>query len=500
MIDLKQYEIWFLTGSQDLYGQDTLDQVAKDSKEMVDGIASDSVIPCKLIWKPTLLTPEAIRETLEKANADEKCAGIICWMHTFSPAKMWIAGLSINKKPLLQLNTQFNEKIPYKTMDMDFMNLNQSAHGDREFGFITSRMDLPRKVIVGHWKNARTRNRMADWMRCACAVADGKDMKIVRFGDNMREVAVTDGDKVEAMIKFGWSVPYYGIGDLVAYMNKVTDSQINDLVKVYEQEYEIVWGDDKEFTLEHIKEQAKIEIALRAILKDTGATALTTNFQDLHGMKQLPGLAIQRLLADGFGFGAEGDWKTAAMVRTFKAMTSGLVKNGKGNAFMEDYTYNLEEGAGMDLGSHMLEVDPQVAVSKPRVEVHPLGIGGKEDPARLVFTAAKGEAIVAAVVDMGSRFRCVVNEVEVVEPPEDFPKLPVARMLWRPEPNLETSAEAWILAGGGHHTAFSNIISTEMIRDWCEMVGIECVVIDKTTAIPQFRNELRWNAAAFIRK
>ena len=500
MIDLKQFEFWFLTGSQDLYGEETLKQVAADSKKIVESMGNDSHIPATIVWKPTLLTPESIRATFEQANADEKCAGVICWMHTFSPAKMWIAGLAANKKPLLQFNTQFNEKIPYSTMDMDFMNLNQSAHGDREFGFITSRMDLPRKVIAGYWKDENTLERIGNWMRCACAVADGKNLKIIRFGDNMREVAVTDGDKVEAMVKFGWSVPYYGIGDLVAVMNDVKQSDVDALVNEYDKEYEIVWGSDKAKTREHIAEQARIEIALRKFMKDTGANALTTNFQDLWGMKQLPGLAIQRLLNDGYGFGAEGDWKTAAMVRTFKVMTAGLVTKGKGNAFMEDYTYNLENGKGMDLGSHMLEVDPQVAVSKPRVEVHPLGIGGKDDPARLVFNAITGPALVSAVVDMGNRFRCVVNEIEVVTPPEDFPKLPVARMLWIPQPCLQTSAEAWILAGGGHHTAFSNIISSEMVRDWAEMVGIECTVIDKGTTIAQFRNELRWNAAYWNEK
>jgi L-arabinose isomerase len=497
MINLKSFNFWFLTGSQDLYGDETLRQVAKDSKEIVESINAAKEIPCSVICKPTLLTPESIRATLEQANADDSCAGIICWMHTFSPAKMWIGGLSINKKPLLQLNTQYNVKIPYETMDMDFMNLNQSAHGDREFGFITSRMNLPRKVIVGHWKDEHTLTRIGSWMRCACAVADGKNLKIVRFGDNMREVAVTDGDKVEAMLKFGWSVPYYGIGDLVAYIKEVKDSDAEALVGEYDKEYEIVWGKDKAYTKEHIKEQAKIELALRAFLKDTNANALTTNFQDLWGMKQLPGLAIQRLLADGYGFGAEGDWKTSAMVRTFKVMTAGLVGNGKGNAFMEDYTYNLESGNGLNLGSHMLEVDPQVAVSKPRVEVHQLGIGDREDPARLVFNASTGKALVTAVVDMGNRFRCVVNEINVITPPEDFPKLPVARMLWKPEPDLETSAEAWILAGGGHHTAFSNIVTTQMVRDWCEMTGIECTVIDNGTTVPAFRNELRWNAAYF---
>jgi L-arabinose isomerase len=495
MIDLKKYEFWFLTGSQDLYGDETLKQVAADSKKIVGGLSQSSVLPANLVWKPTLLTPESIHKTLEDANADDKCAGVICWMHTFSPAKMWIAGLSAYKKPLLQLNTQFNAAIPYKTMDMDFMNLNQSAHGDREFGYITARMDLPRKVIVGYWQDSDVQKRIADWMRVACAAADGKALRIIRFGDNMREVAVTDGDKVEAMIKFGWSVPYYGIGDLVDYMTKVSETDIDELVEEYKKEYTIDWTGDRDFTLSHIREQAKIEIALRKFLKDNNGNALCTNFQDLWGMKQLPGLAIQRLLADGYGFGAEGDWKTAAMVRTFKVMTAGLTGKGKGNAFMEDYTYNLEKGKGFDLGSHMLEVDPQIAVSKPRIEVHPLGIGGKEDPARLVFTAGKGTALVAAVVNMSGRFRCVANEIDVIEPPEDFPKLPVARMLWKPEPELQTAAEAWILAGGGHHTAFSNIVTAEMVRDWCEIVGIECAVIGRNTTIPQFRNELRWNEA-----
>ncbi|WP_307770656.1 L-arabinose isomerase [uncultured Treponema sp.] len=499
-MELAKYEFWFITGSQDLYGEDTLKQVAKDSKEIVESLNASGALPCELVWKPTLLTPDSIRSTLEQANADDKCAGIICWMHTFSPAKMWIAGLSAYKKPLLQLNTQYNEKIPYATMDMDFMNLNQSAHGDREFGYITSRMDLPRKVIVGHWANSSTQKRIADWMRVARAVADGKSLRVLRFGDNMREVAVTDGDKVAAMIQFGWSVPYYGIGDLVAYMNEVSEADINALFDRYNEEYEIVYGSDKQYTIAHIKEQAKIEIALRRFLKDNNGKALCTNFQDLWGMKQLPGLAIQRLLADGYGFGAEGDWKTSAFVRTFKVMTDGLVGNGKGNAFMEDYTYNLEPGKEADLGSHMLEVDPQIAVSKPRIEVHPLGIGGKEDPARLVFNSSTGSALCAAVVDMGNRFRCVVNELDVIKPEAELPKLPVARVLWKPLPNLTTSAESWILAGGGHHTAFSNIITTDMLRDWCEMVGIECAVIDANTTVPQFRNELRWNTAYYNNK
>lgn len=499
-MELKKYEFWFITGSQDLYGEETLKQVAKDSKDIVAKLNASGSLPCELVWKETLLTPEGIHKTLEEANSDDKCAGVICWMHTFSPAKMWIAGLNAYKKPLLQFNTQYNIEIPYATMDMDFMNLNQSAHGDREFGYITSRMDLPRQVIAGHWSHPETQKRIADWMRVARAVADGKTLRCLRFGDNMREVAVTDGDKVEAMIRYGWSVPYYGIGDLVAVMDEVSDSDVNALFDEYNQKYEIVYGNDKDFTTKQIKEQAKIEIALRRFLKENNGVALCTNFQDLWGMKQLPGLAIQRLLADGYGFGAEGDWKTSCLVRTFKVMTEGLVKPGKGNAFMEDYTYNLVPGKEADMGSHMLEVDPEIAVSKPKIEVHPLGIGGKEDPARMVFDAITGDGLVAAVVQMPGRFRCVVNEINVVPPEAPLPKLPVARMIWKPYPNLQTSAEAWILAGGGHHTAFSNIITSDMLRDWCEMTGTECVVIDKDTKIPSFRNELRWNAAYFANK
>jgi len=494
MITLKKFEYWFLTGSQDLYGDDTLRQVAEDSKKVVDALNADKVMPCPIVWKPTLLTADGIRATLEAANADEKCAGVIAWMHTFSPAKMWIAGLSSYRKPLLQLNTQFNRDIPYDSIDMDFMNLNQSAHGDREFGFITARMDMPRKVVVGHWGDPATRERIALWMRAGCAVADGKSLRIARFGDNMRDVAVTDGDKVEAMIKLGWSVPYYGIGDLVEYCKAVKDADIDALTTRYEGEYEIVWGKDRAATLASIREQARIEIAMRAFFADNRIDAFTTNFQDLHGLPQLPGLACQRLMADGFGFSGEGDWKTAAMVRTFKVMSAGL---GGGDSFMEDYTYSFEPGKEMILGAHMLEVCPTIAAKKPRLEVHPLGIGGKEAPARLVFNGKAGPAICAAIVDFGTRFRCVVNELSVVEPPKDFPKLPVARVLWKPEPNLRVSAECWILAGGGHHTAFSNILTSDMIRDWAEMSGVECAVIDRAASVNTFRNELRWNAAAW---
>jgi L-arabinose isomerase len=497
MINLNQYEFWFLTGSQHLYGDETLKQVASNSKKIVDAFNADKKMPCKLVWKPTLTTADDIRNALEQANSDPKCAGVIAWMHTFSPAKMWIAGLRSYKKPLLQFNTQFNCNIPFDSIDMDFMNLNQSAHGDREFGFITARMDIPRKVVAGHWDDAETRERIALWMRAGCAVADGKSLRIARFGDNMRDVAVTDGDKVEAMVQLGWSVPYFGVGDLVAYMKEASDVDVNAMYKQYENDYEIVYGKDKEFAIAQIREQARIEVAMRAFFKDNNINAFTTNFQDLHGMKQLPGLACQHLMADGFGFAGEGDWKIAAMVRTFKVMAAGLSGNGKGSSFMEDYTYHFEKGNAMILGAHMLEICPTIANKKPRIEVHALGIGGKEDPARLVFDGQPGPAICASVVDFGSRFRCVVSEVDVVEPSKAFPKLPVARLLWKPAPDLRTAAETWILAGGGHHTAYSNIVNSDLVRDWAEMVGIECLIIDKNTTVPAFRNELRWNAAAW---
>jgi len=503
--ELSKYEFWFLTGSQHLYGDEALKHVAEDSKKIVEslnegaslsaGDGKSGRLPYSVVWKPTLTRSEDIYSTIQAANSDAKCAGIICWMHTFSPAKMWIQGLSVLAKPMLQFHTQFNEAIPYDTMDMDFMNLNQSAHGDREFGYITSRMDLPRKVISGHWSHKDVRNRMAVWMRAAVAAVDGRKLVIVRFGDNMRDVAVTDGDKVEAMIKLGWSVPYYGIGDLVAYMDKVKESDIDAMAAEYDKLYAAAPAKKPDFVKKQTREQAKIEVALRAFLKDAGAKAFTTNFEDLHGMKQLPGLACQHMMADGYGFGAEGDWKTAAMVRTAKVMAAGL-KDG-GVSFMEDYTYNLEEGCKVNLGAHMLEVCPSIAAGKPSLEVHPLGIGGKEDPARLVFDGKAGPSIVAAIVDMGSRFRLVMNEIETIKPLKPFPKLPVARVMWKAMPSFETSTECWILAGGGHHTAYSNVLTEEYIRDYAEITGIELIAIVKGSTVEGIRNELRWNAAAY---
>lgn len=486
------YEFWFLTGSQHLYGADALREVERNSRRIVDGLNEGGVLPCRLVGQPVLTDAAGIRAAMERATAAPACAGVICWMHTFSPGKMWIGGLSALGKPLLHLHTQFNERIPFDTIDMDFMNLNQSAHGDREFGYVTARMDLPRKVVAGHWSHVPTQRRIAGWMRAACAAAESRTLVVARFGDNMRDVAVTDGDKVEAMVKLGWSVPYYGIGDLVAYRNRVAESDVDSLMEEYAASYRFVPGEDEETFMCQTREQARIELALEAFLGDVGAGAFCTNFQDLHGMSQLPGLAVQRLMAKGYGFAGEGDWKTSAMVRLFKVMGSGL---GGGASFMEDYTYHLQEGGMLELGAHMLEVCPSIASGKPSLEVHPLGIGNREDPARLVFDGRPGPALCAAVVDMGSRFRMVVNEVESVSPPLGaFAKLPVARVLWRPLPDLVTASEAWILAGGGHHTAYADNLMADWLRDFAEMSGIECVIIGDGTSIPAFRNELRWNA------
>lgn len=491
MVNISKYEFWFLTGSQYLYGEDTLKKVKENSKKIVASL-NESNMPCKIVCKETLTKSEEILKLLNEANLNENCAGVIFWMHTFSPAKIWINGLNIIKKPILEISTQFNIEIPYENIDMDFMNLNQSAHGDREFGFVTSRMDIPRKVIAGHWTDEDFKKRMSVWMRAALGYIDGINMTIARFGDNMRDVAVTDGDKVEAMIKFGWSVPYYGIGDLVKYISEVTEEETKKLMREYEESYNIIWGKDKEYTENHIKEQAKIEIALKEILKETNAKAFCTNFQDLHGMKQLPGLAVQRLMAEGYGFAGEGDWKISALVRTLKVMGEGLKG---GSSFMEDYTYNLEKNNMMTLGAHMLEVCPSITDEKPSLEVHKLSIGGKNDPARLVFNGKAGKAICVSIVDMGGRFRMIANEVEAVKPKKDFTKLPVARVLWEPKPNLITSAEAWILAGGGHHTAYSNIIESEYLIDYSEIARIELLLINEETNINNFRKELRWNEA-----
>jgi L-arabinose isomerase len=489
MLQLRPYEFWFVTGSQHLYGEETLKQVEKHSRVIVEGLNRDSIIPFKLVFKPVVTAPEGIRKLCIEANANDECAGIITWMHTFSPAKMWIGGLSELRKPLLHLHTQFNRDIPWDSIDMDFMNLNQSAHGDREYGFIGARMGIARKVVVGHWEDPDVRERLGRWMRTAVAFTESRNLKVARFGDNMREVAVTEGDKVEAQIKFGWSVNGYGIGDLVQYIKDVPEQKVNELFDEYAELYDIVpEGFHEGPVRESIREQARIELGLKAFLEERNFTAFTTTFEDLHGMKQLPGLAVQRLMAEGYGFGGEGDWKTAALVRVMKIMA-----DGKGTSFMEDYTYHFEHGNEMILGAHMLEVCPTIAATRPRIEVHPLSIGGKEDPARLVFDGGAGEAVNASLIDLGHRFRLVVNEVDAVKTEKEMPKLPVARILWKPRPSLRDSAEAWILAGGAHHTCFSFAVTTEQLQDWAEMVGIECVVINENTSPHSIRNELRWN-------
>ncbi len=491
MIDLKSLEVWFVTGSQHLYGEETLKKVAEHSQQIVKELDASSSIPVKVVFKPVLKSSEEIYQLCQDANTAKNCIGIVAWMHTFSPAKMWIGGLKILQKPLLHLHTQFNRDIPWSTIDMDFMNLNQSAHGDREFGFIMSRMRLNRKVVVGHWQDVNVQERLNVWMRAAAGWHDWQGGKFCRFGDNMRQVAVTDGDKVEAEIKFGYSVNGYGIGDLVKVINQVSDSDIDKLTAEYEARYNVVpslrKGADKSSSL---REAAKIETGLRFFLQEGNFKGFTDTFEDLHGMIQLPGIAAQRLMAEGYGFAGEGDWKTAALVRAMKIMGSGLKG---GNSFMEDYTYHFDPSNPMVLGSHMLEICESIADGKPSCEVHPLGIGGKADPVRLVFNSAAGSALNASVIDMGNRFRLLVNEVEAVAPQHDLPKLPVARVLWKPYPDMQTGCAAWIYAGGAHHTCYSQNLTSEHLIDFAEMANIECVLIGKKTDLHQFRNELRWS-------
>ncbi|GAB3689480.1 L-arabinose isomerase [Spirosoma flavus] len=495
MIDLKQYEIWFITGSQHLYGEETLKQVDAHSQIIADSFDTSSAIPVRVVFKPVVKTPDEIYTICQEANVARNCVGIITWMHTFSPAKMWIRGLSVLKKPMLHLHTQFNRDIPWNDIDMDFMNLNQSAHGDREFGFIMSRMRLNRKVVVGYWQEPDVIAKIAGWTRVAVAAYELKTMKVVRFGDNMRQVAVTDGDKVAAEMTFGMSVNTHGIGDLVAVINQVTDAEIDQLVTEYADTYSLM-DSLRKGGAQHgsLRDAAKIEIGLRAFLKDGNFSAYTDTFEDLHGMTQLPGIASQRLMAEGYGFGGEGDWKTSAMVRTLKVMAAGLPG---GNSFMEDYTYHFNPGNPLVLGSHMLEICPSIAAAKPTCEIHPLGIGGKADPVRLVFNAPAGPAINVSLIDMGNRFRLLVNEVEAVDVPEALPKLPVARAIWKPLPDMQTGCAAWILAGGAHHTVYSQNLTTDDIEDFADIFGVELVVIDRNTNLRQLKNELRWSEAAY---
>jgi L-arabinose isomerase len=495
MIDLHQFEVWFLTGSQHLYGAETLRQVAQHSEEIVRGLNGSGVIPAQIVFKPVLTTSEEIHSICLEANATPNCIGVITWMHTFSPSKNWIAGLAALQKPMAHLHTQYGRDIPWSSIDMDFMNLNQSAHGDREFGFMVSRMRLNRKVVVGHWGDPEVQERLAVWVRAACAWHDAQGMKLARFGDNMRSVAVTEGDKVEAQRRLGYAVHGYGIGDLVDVVQQVSDAEINQLVKDYEGQYALA-SDLRSGGARHdsVREAARIEIGLRHFLEAGDFKAFTDTFEDLHGMVQLPGLAVQRLMADGYGFGGEGDWKTAALVRAMKVMATGLEG---GTSFMEDYTYHLDPNGMKVLGAHMLEICPSIADGQVSLEVHPLGIGGKADPARLVFNSQTGPAINVSIMDMGGRFRMVVNDVDVIPPDAPLPKLPVARALWIPRPNFKDALAAWIYAGGAHHTGFSLSVTAEFMEDFAAIAGIEFLRIDENTRLYEFKNELRWNDAYY---
>ena len=490
----KNYKFWFATGSQDLYGDECLQKVAEHSKIIVNELNKSGILPYEVVWKPTLITNEVIRKTFNDANADEECAGVITWMHTFSPAKSWILGLQEYRKPLLHLHTQFNEEIPYDTIDMDFMNENQSAHGDREYGHIVSRMGIVRKVIVGHWAAKEVKEKIASWMRTAVGVMESSHIRVMRIADNMRNVAVTEGDKVEAQIRFGWEIDAYPVNEIAEAVQAVGKGDVDTLVEEYYSKYQILLeGRDPEEFKKHVAVQAQIEIGFERFLEEKNYQAIVTHFGDLGALQQLPCLAIQRLMEKGYGFGGEGDWKTAAMVRLMKIMTTGK-KDAKGTSFMEDYTYNLVPGKEGILEAHMLEVCPTIADGPISIKVNPLSMGDREDPARLVFTSKTGPAIATSLIDLGDRFRLIINDVDCKKTEKEMPKLPVATAFWTPQPDLATGAEAWILAGGAHHTAFSYDITAEQMGDWAEAMGIEAVYIDKDTQIRNFKNELKWNS------
>jgi len=485
-------EIWFLTGSQGLYGPETLDQVATQSRTIADRL-DDGGLPVRVVWKPVLLDAASIHRQILEANSAPECVGLVAWMHTFSPAKMWIAGLDALQKPLLHLHTQAEMELPWSTIDMDFMNLNQAAHGDREFGYIQSRLGVARKTVAGHVASPVVMARIGQWARAALGRDELRRLRLARFGDNMRDVAVTEGDKVEAQLRFGVSVNTYGVNDLVAVVDRVAGADIDKLVGEYADTYLVApallpSGDRHE----SLRYGARIELGLRTFLTEGGFDAFTTNFEDLGGLRQLPGLAVQRLMADGFGFGGEGDWKTSVLLRATKVMAAGLPG---GTSFMEDYTYHLVPGEEKILGAHMLEVCPSITTQRPSLEVHPLGIGAREDPVRLRFTADPGAGVVAGLSDLGDRFRLTVNEVDLVEPDEELPRLPVACAVWQPKPSLSTSAEAWLMAGAPHHTVLSKAVGVEVLQDFAEMSGTEIVVIDADTTPRSFQRELRWNAA-----
>ena len=490
-------KLYFAVGSQDLYGDECLKQVAEDSRQMAEFLNEKLKDVAEVELVPTIINSESCITTMRQASCDDDCIGVITWMHTFSPAKMWIKGLQELRKPLLHLHTQANEKLPYDAIDMDFMNENQSAHGDREYGHIVSRMGIERKVIVGHWSDKKVQERIASWMRTAIGIMESSHIRVMRIADNMRNVAVTEGDKVEAQIKFGWEIDAYPVNEIAEAVSAVSKADTDALVEEYYSKYDILLeGRDPEEFKKHVAAQAQIEIGFERFLEEKNYQAIVTHFGDLGSLKQLPGLAIQRLMEKGYGFGGEGDWKTAAMVRLMKIMTAGM-KDAKGTSFMEDYTYNLVPGKEGILEAHMLEVCPTISDGPISIKVNPLTMGDREDPARLVFTSKTGSAIATSLIDLGNRFRLIINEVDCKKTEKPMPKLPVATAFWTPEPSLETGAAAWIYAGGAHHTAFSYDLTAEQMGDWANAMGIETVYIDKDTNIRQLRNELRWNEAYY---
>ena len=489
-MSMNQYEFWFVVDSQDLYGQAVLDTVAERAAEMAEALNASGILPCKLVYKVTAMSNSQIRDIVAEANYDKKCAGIITWCHTFSPSKMWINGLAALQKPWCQFATQYNEAIPNEEIDMDFMNLNQAAHGDREHGFLGARLRTPRKVIAGYWKRPAVLARIGDWMKAAVGVAVSKELKVMRFGDNMRDVAVTEGDKVEVQAKLGWQVNTWAVGDLVKVMNAVTEEEIDALMAEYTAAYDIVTEN-----IAAIRYQAREEIAMKKMLDAEGCKAFANTFQDLYGMEQLPGLASQHLMAQGYGYGGEGDWKVSAMTAIMKAMSEGQTG---GTSFMEDYTYHLVDGCKLSLGAHMLEVCPSLAAGKPRIETHHLGIGMNEkDPARLVFEGREGDAIVASLIDMGGRLRLIVQDIKAVKPIMEMPNLPVARVMWEAMPDLTTGVECWITAGGAHHTVLSYDVTAEQMKDWARMMEIEFVHITKDTTVDSLEKELFLNDLAW---
>ena len=482
-------QFWFVVGSQFLYGPEVLEIVANRAAEMAEKMTASGLLPAPLVYKATVKTSAEITQVMKEANFDDECLGVVTWCHTFSPSKMWIQGFDLLKKPYCHFATQYNRRIPNEEIDMDFMNLNQAAHGDREHGFIAARMHLPRKVIAGYWQNENVLRELGDWMRSAIGVEFSKNLRIVRFGDNMRDVAVTEGDKVEAQIKLGWQVDYWPVGHLVETMNALTDEEVEAQYQEYLSRYELDTDN-----IESVRYQAREEAAMRKILDREGAKAFINTFQDLYGMEQLPGIASQNMMADGYGYGGEGDWKVSGMTAIMKAMAEGLEG---GTVFMEDYTYDLKPGDEVSLGAHMLEVCPSMAADKPRIQVHELGIGNRKDPARLVFEGKEGPGIVVSLIDMGGRMRMIIQDIEVIKPILDMPNLPVARVMWKPAPDLLTGVKCWIHAGGAHHTVLSTAVTAQMMKDWCEIMQIECVHITKETTVESFQKELFYNDVAW---